>query len=86
MERPETSERILSSTMDCGCAEDCCGEPDPTQVRTTSTVQPDNPTVSVRGRREQEDVSVVEGTGTLIDPWGRHMGETTYRRWKEEME
>lgn len=74
---------VLHDFVECSDPEDLSGEPSTPRVRHASEVFPDDPTLSVRGRRIEADVSVVEGIAEVIDPFGRTVDATTYRRWTE---
>jgi hypothetical protein len=75
------SKTVLHGSVDGTDPEDSDREPGSSQVLDAAEVQPDDTTVHVRGRRIEEDVSVVEGIGTLIHPRKGIVGTTTYRRW-----
>lgn len=86
MDRPRRSPCILHDAVDSPDPEGMYREPSSPQVRHASEVFPDDPTLSVRRRRVQEDMPLVEGVAELIDPNGKYLGGTTYRRRKEKME
>lgn len=79
------SEGVLLETVERPDTEDSNREPDTSQVRDAPEVRSDNPTVHVRGRRIEENVSMVEGVAEIIDTSGRIVGTTTYRRWEEKV-
>lgn len=77
----EGSPEVLHGIVECTDTEDLHREPGASQVCRTTPVLTDDPALHVRGRRVEEDVSVVEGVAELIDPWGRPVGTTTFRKW-----
>lgn len=79
MEGTEKGNGVLHDAVERTDPEDLRREPDTSSIRGTPGVLPDDSTVPVRGRCEQEDVSVVERTAEIIDPFGRILGATSYR-------
>ena len=86
MDQSRACPGVLHGVVECTDTEDLRGEPSATQVRESPAVQSNHSAVSVRGRRLQTDVSVVEGVGEIINTRGRIVGTTTYRKRKETME